>query len=110
MAHIAQLQNEVASLQAETGRWQNSAEEQSGQRAKLEAELGKAKFAFRALRKESIELKENYDTAKRQSHQLKTREDALNGDVRQLMAVAHRLAAVSRLPPYNFPEHKQVVE
>lgn len=106
MAHITQLQNEVAFLRTEARQWQSSAEVETRQRVKLEGELEKAKSAFRELRKESIELKSDCEKARRQCHHLKTKEDALNGDVRQLMAVAHRLAAVSRVTPFILPQHR----
>ncbi len=103
MAHITQLQSEVTLLQAEARQWQKSAETEGGQRAKLEGELERAKTAFLALRKESIGLRRDCQKARRQSDQLKVKADAWDRDVRQLMGITHRLAAVSGTPPLALP-------
>ena len=100
MAHITQLQNEVTSLQTEVRQWRSSAETETGQRVKLEGELERAKGAFLALHKESTTLRKDYQKARRQSSQLQVKADAWDRDVRHLMAVIHRLAAVSGTPQF----------
>ncbi len=96
MAHIAQLQNEIGSLQAESRRWQASAETETQQRIKLEMELQRAKSAFLTLRKANDRLKEEYRMTKKQSIQLRVKASASDKGVRQLMAITHNLAAISQ--------------
>ncbi|KAL6716974.1 hypothetical protein ACLMJK_004887 [Lecanora helva] len=103
MAHITQLQHEVTSLQAQVCQWQSSAQKESSQRAKLEADLKKAKSIFIHLRRESTELRKECQKAKKQSSQLKVKADAWDQDVRQLVTITHRLAAVSGTQPFVVP-------
>lgn len=96
MAHISHLQNEVASLQAESRRWQVSAETETQQRIKLEMELQRAKSAFLTLRNANVRLKEECRKTRKQSIQLRVKASASDQGVRQLMAVTHNLAAISQ--------------
>ncbi|KAL6714265.1 hypothetical protein ACLMJK_007688 [Lecanora helva] len=103
MSHITRLQNEVVSLEAEACEWRHSAQREIGERKKLEAELMKAKIAFIALRKESIRLRRDCEQARAQSCHLKDKAAKWHHNVRQLMAVTHRLAVMSEGPSRTDP-------
>lgn len=97
-AKITQLQGQVSTLHTEAQGWQTSAEKESQQRLKLEAELGEAKSAVLALQTENVRLKKRYKKVRKQAVQLRFKVDEADKGIQQLVSITRKLAAISEAP------------